>query len=965
MVVRRSLLLLVLASGACSDDRIAGPFDKLPQDAELVFDGDNKLDGPVQVARDQYGVAHVSATTVRDVGFAQGYVMAHDRLPQMDVLRRFGAGTLSELFGALDPTVIDTDLEMRMHRMKPLAEQAWAELQQHAAEGDPTDREVVDLLQRFSDGVNAYAADLVAGKWTLDPLVQDSFPPDKFVAWSPVDSLVLGRFQAFALSWSTPFELDLDELYSRLRADYDTTASTDPARVARKGISRDLMTFQPVGLIPTIDGFPNVTVDTGSSSDGSPRKQAAGTAVQAGRATVAQSTYDRAQSFFHRGVRTGPFGSFGPHAFMRPFAGSNNWAVAPQLAGGAALLATDQHLQLPNPSIFYPTHLIVRNANGGTDLDVLGITFPGIPGVILGSNGKLAWSATVSEHDVNDLYREAVVACPQGECVKFNATTVPIETFEETIIVGALGTETARFTATYETVPHHGPIIPAIDPVMHRLVPRPPLAEALSVKYTGYDPTFEIRALWNLSHAASVDDGFRALSDFSFGSQNWTMIDDQAQIGWTTNAFVPERSPASYTWNATTRPDGAAPFFILDGQGGFEWERRMSPRYVPHAKNPASGYLATSNADPVGATFDNDPLNQPMVDGRPLYVGVSYAAGVREERISTLIDQAARPLTLDTMAQIQHDTHSNVGAKLSAPIALALARLDTPTGAPADLGPFVAALSAEDKARLVTARTLLASWTHATPTALAPNDPAAADSAATALFNAWMHFFLERALRDEFANAKDPATPGAQGFDLYRLDGNQLVRIVYALLTRPGAFVQSAATGQPIVCDDFASVTTDSCTTMIMRAAIDAVRHLETTFASPDPAQWRWGQLHQLVIEPLFPNASLDLPRSGELATRGFPKAGDNFAINRADHGWADLDFSQFADGPAQRFLAIAEPGQPIAVKWQLPGGVIFDSRDPHYRDLLDKYYLPEVHFDAPFSVPQILENGEYRWDLR
>jgi acyl-homoserine lactone acylase PvdQ len=229
-----------------------------------------------------------------------------------------------------------------------------------------------------------------------------------------------------------------------------------------------------------------------------------------------------------------------------------------------------------------------------------------------------------------------------------------------------------------------------------------------------------------------------------------------------------------------------------------------------------------------------------------------------------------------------------------------------------------------------------------------------------------MHFFLERVLRDEFDNAKDPAAPLATGFDMYRLDGNQLVRIVYALLTKPGSFVKSPITNQPILCDDFTNAATvDSCTTMIMRATIDAVAHLETTFGSVDPTTWRWGQLHQLTIQPLFPNGELDLPAVGELATAGFPKAGDNFCVNRADHdGWVDLQFSQFADGPAQRFMAIAQQGQPIAVKWQLPGGAIFDTRNAHYRDLLDKYYLPEVHFDAPFSDRQIIDNGENRWDF-
>jgi hypothetical protein len=57
--------------------------------------------------------------------------------------------------------------------------------------------------------------------------------------------------------------------------------------------------------------------------------------------------------------------------------------------------------------------------------------------------------------------------------------------------------------------------------------------------------------------------------------------------------------------------------------------------------------------------------------------------------------------------------------------------------------------------------------------------------------------------------------------------------------------------------------------------------------------------------------------------------------------------------------------GQPFRVRWQLPGGTIFDSRSPHYRDLLDKYYLPERHFDAPYQLSEIIRDGEARWELR
>ena len=931
--MRRLVVLVALA--ACGDSSESGPFTDLP------LDGDFKLgtDLPVHVARDKYGVAHIVAHNVRDAAFVQGYVMAHDRLPQMDILRRFGSGSLAELFGALDPSVIDTDLQMRMHRMKPLAE---ATLDQLRASTDPTDVQIVQLLERFTDGVNAYAQQLRDHEWDLDPEIEASFPPDKFVDWAPADSLVLGRFQAFALSWSTPFELDATELYQKLGTFYDQATSGDgAARLARKGISKDLMIFAPVGQIPTIDGFPNVATDSGSRSDGSGKPS-----ELAARPTVPQELFDRARSFFPKSIHTGPFGSLGPHAFMRPYAGSNNWAVGPALTGGSALLATDQHLQLPNPSIFYPTHIQI---DGDDPIDVMGITFPGIPGVILGSNGNLAWSATVSEHDVNDVYLETVAPCAAGggDCVSFNGNEVAIEPFQETIRIGAFGTITDEKTVTYEVVPHHGPIIPEI--ANHTLVPRTGNS-ALTVKYTGYEPTFEIRALWRMAHAKDVGEGFQALSDFSFGSQNWTMIDNTGpSIAWTTNAVVPERTPATYAWNATTNPTGAAPFFILDGKGQFEWTGRMDPRYVPHAINPAQGYLATANADPVGATFDNDPLNQKDADGNPLYVGVTYAAGVREERIANLITGGAH--TLDDMAIVQHDTHSNVGAHLTPAILAALALLDSTTGAPTDAKTFVAGLSAADRATLTQARGLLSGWTFATPTT------ASKDSAATALFNAWMHFFLERALKDELA---------AVSFDIYRLDDNQLVRIVYALLTQPAMFVQDAATGQPVLCDDFATAGDDSCSKVILQAVLDAMTHLASVdgFGSPDPTTWAWGTLHHLTIHPLFPNAQLDLPRAGELATAGFPKAGDNFNINRSDMGWSDLNFSQFADGPAQRFLAVAAPGAPITVKWQLPGGAIFDSRDPHYRDLLDQYYLPERHFDAPYLITQIVADGESRWEF-
>jgi penicillin G amidase len=960
-------LFSLLGGASCSpSDDDEGQLDaallrRIPLTQQLEGDG---LRYKVNLIRDRYGIAHIYARNSDDASYAQGFLVAHDRLPQMDLLRRFASGTISELYGAIDASVIDTDLQMRVHRLRPVAEESWNAMR---ASTDPTDRAIVRMLQRYSDGVNAYAQQLAAGvRWDLDPNIRAVWEPTTFVPWSPVDSLVLGRFQAFSLSFSVENELILTEMYQRLMAVY--TAPGQPAPIAdRRAIARDLMRLAPVGNVPTIDGFPNHPNDTGTRADaGRPRRRdrgelAAAVAPWATPATTAQrpsvplDVLSNARKFFPKDFHTGAMGTIGPQAFMAPRAGSNNWAVAPWRTGGKTLLGTDQHLQLSNPSIFYPIHMNIEG-----DTEVLGVSFPGIPGIILGTNGDVAWSGTVAYHDVNDVYLEQVAPCGAASCVTFKGNQVPIETWNETIKVGALGQIFFEKNVTYEKVPHHGPILPTI--ANGALVPRTGNS-ALSIKFTGYQPSFELRAVWDLMRARNIDQAFTSLKRFSFGGQNWTMIDNSGNIGWTSNVVIPTRSPNATTWNATTNPGGNAPFLVLPGDGSAEWEGTMSTRYVPHAINPQSGYLATANSDPTGATFDDDVLNQPVVDGRPLYAGVGYAAGLRLERISTLLEGAmanGRRVTLADFARIQHDTTSTVGTKLTQTILDALAYAANPAGAPADVAAYLASLTPAQRTQLINARTLLSSWTRKTPPAVAANASAAdiRDSSATALFNTWMHFFIASTLDDELTLV---------GFDRTLLDDNRLVRLVYGMLEEPATMAQSTSSGQPILCDRVGVTgADDTCTKMVVMAAVAALDHLASPagYGSTDSNAWRWGAKHRSTLASVLPNPGLDLPNASDGAANagGFPKAGDTFVINRADAGWNDLSFAQSSDGAAQRFLAEAERGRKIKVKWQIPGGTIFDSRSPHYRDLLDKSYLPEQHFDAPFNLLDVIFAGEERW---
>jgi penicillin amidase len=976
-------ILAVLAG--CGENTASAPFDGLPLDGDFTVG----VDAPVHVARDRYGIAHIVAGSLGDAAFVQGYVTAHDRLPQMDVLRRLGAGTLAELYGASDPSVIDLDLEMRLHRMAQRASETLDLLKSPTAL--PVDREVVQLVERFADGVNAYVADLQRGYWTIDPGLRAGFDPATFRAWSPVDSLVVARFEAFSQSWSAPREIDATELYQKLRATFDGADPGNPAAVARRGISRDLLRLTPVGTASPIAGFPNIAVDSGSRSDGSdppPQPDAGrraphtaaplgslGPLAPAPRPTVPQAVLDAARGFFAPPGPGSALAALGPLAFGPPRAGGNAWAVGPARAGdGHALLAADVQLPLTSPAMLYPIHLIVQRAPDDSgapppaepDLDVLGVTLPGIPGVVIGSNRHLAWAATAAGHDVDDVYLEQIAPCPGGggDCVAWidpggTARSVPIETFTEDIQIGALGAITGHTMATYEVVPHHGPIVPAIDRTRHALIPRTAPA-ALSIRSTGDPPSFELRALYQLARAGDVHAGFAALAGAARG-RSWTMIDDRQHIGWTTQAQIPLRPPGAYAWDPLVRQDAQAPFFVLPGDGTGDWiaGATLSPRYIPHAVGPVQGTLITASADPVGATFDGLPLDQATTDGEPLYVGVAYDAGLREDRITQLVGTGGPgtpAMTIDDMARIQRDTRSTVGARLTPAIRAALARLDSPAGTPSDLAPYVAALPAADRARLAAARALLDGWTFATPAAGA-SDPDSADSAATAVFHTWMHFFIQRTLADELA---------AVSFDVWRLDDGQLLRVVDALLNDPKSLVTSPATQQPILCDDYAAPGPDvSCTVQILAALVDAMTHLESPrgFGTADPRDWRWGKLHRLAIAPIDAGtgAAFGLPAPGDPDPGGFPRAGDGFTVSRADPGWSDLDFSELA-GPVHRLVAEARPGRPITVRWALPGGAIQDRRSPHYRDLLDRFYLTDQLFDAPSSIDDIVAAGESRW---
>jgi hypothetical protein len=149
-----------------------------------------------------------------------------------------------------------------------------------------------------------------------------------------------------------------------------------------------------------------------------------------------------------------------------------------------------------------------------------------------------------------------------------------------------------------------------------------------------------------------------------------------------------------------------------------------------------------------------------------------------------------------------------------------------------------------------------------------------------------------------------------------------------------------------------------------VQAAVSAVADLTADGSGAE--DWRWGRRHALKLRTLFPDATrtLQLPRETE-SMLGFQLAGDMFSIDRTDGGWADTDFTPRTT-VAYRMQLVGSPvGDPLVMRLELPGGTVLDTRDPHYRDLLETSYLSRTAFDVPFSLADINRFGESRWELR
>jgi len=363
------------------------------------------LHAAVDVRYDRLGVPHIFATTERDAYLALGYVVARDRLFQMELQARAASGTLSEMVGQLG---LDRDREMRRLGLPRAAEQALAALQASPSR--------FEMAQAYAVGVNAWIDAMPAAAVPLEYRLLGRRP----ARWAPINSLHLLNYMSWLLA----------------RDDEELLRARVAARVGRAAADALFPVHAQIQEPIVPSGRHAVMTDVPIPPPGPPDTILAGIARDVALADgPVQNAADAADAADRDDAA---------------ILGSNNWAVASRrTAAGHTLLAGDPHLDLSIPSIWYQAHLVVP----GT-LNVQGVTIPGAPAVIIGFNQDVAWTFTNVEADVLDHFAEVVDDSASPTRYKLDGAWHPLVQRIERYF-GPAGEEIAVDTVRYT---HRGPL---------------------------------------------------------------------------------------------------------------------------------------------------------------------------------------------------------------------------------------------------------------------------------------------------------------------------------------------------------------------------------------------------------------------------------------------------------------------------------------------------------------------------
>ncbi|RMD50495.1 MAG: penicillin acylase family protein [Candidatus Thermofonsia bacterium] len=438
------------------------------------------------------------------------------------------------------------------------------------ADWESLDAETQAALQAYADGVNAFLAQ-AGGRLPLEFKVLGIEPEP----WTPVDSLVFGKLVAWGLSSNYQDELIVSQL-----------ADVAPWE-------------QVLAVLPDYPG-PDVIPDANQTADIAP------TAVSL-------------LAFSAKWQQVVPL--------AKPDQGSNTWvAGGSHTASGAPLLANDPHQGLSMPSLWYEVGLHTSDGR----YDVVGGSLPGLPGIEIGHNGRIAWGVTNARPDVQDLFIETLNEA--GTQYQFQGEWHDLTLREEVIQVKGGDPITLQVRST-----HHGPLVSdaAEDGDQH-----------LALRWTGLDEGRPLaQAILSLNRAQNWDEFRAALALWQLPGMNFVYADVDGNIGYQMSGAVPVRANNDFF--------GLLPVSGADGE--HEWTGFVPFDEMPSALNAQGDFFASANNRPVGADY-------------PYFLSHYFQPPYRVALISDFL-RNGRNLTTDDIASLQANWYSDINLQVAQAIA--------------------------------------------------------------------------------------------------------------------------------------------------------------------------------------------------------------------------------------------------------------------------------------------------------
>ncbi|MCP4660357.1 MAG: penicillin acylase family protein [bacterium] len=302
--------------------------------------------------------------------------------------------------------------------------------------------------------------------------------------------------------------------------------------------------------------------------------------------------------------------------------GSNSWVVhGSRTATGQPLLANDTHLGLSLPSIWYENGL-----HGGRFNDV-GFSFAGMPLVVIGHNGRIAWGITNMCTDVQDYFIERFDAPDNPTKYEFQGEWRELELIPETIEVKGAEPVTFNVVAT-----HHGPIMNQVNPQLAQ-------AEPMALRWPALDGGRLVEALMQLNLADDWQEFQDALSLWDAPSVNFSYADVAGNVGYQATGRIPIRPPGDL--GLMPKPGWS---------GEYEWQGFVPFAEVPRSFNPPAGFIVTAN-------------NKVVDDDYPYHLAHDMADPYRARRITEVL-AADQSVAIADVRALHADVYSLPAATL-------------------------------------------------------------------------------------------------------------------------------------------------------------------------------------------------------------------------------------------------------------------------------------------------------------